>query len=441
MELVEGASLAARLKEGGPLDPADVVHAGSQLARALSCAHRSSIVHRDVKPANALRAAADGTVKLMDFGLVRLAESSLTREGQYLGSPHFSSPEQIRGAAVDARSDLFSLALTLYTLATGRNPFTRPTIQETARSIVQDDVPPASRLRPDLGSAWDEFFARALAKEPAARFADAAELEQACLGLMAAGAPVLAAAPASGVPSAGGGEGEAYELVVVSGPDAGLRLPLAPAAAVEVGRGKGDLALGDATVSSRHCRIERAPAGSVRLIDHGSSNGTWLDGARVTETELQPGQMVTLGSSTRLRLEARRPSDAEAAAPNPPPTAAGTVLEAQPAGSRTAELRPLAGAPRFVLVVREGPAAGQRFPVGRSLVLGRDEGDICLDDPKISRKHAVVELRGAARLTLRDLASANGTWLGAERVREVELRPGDEFRLGSTVIALEVVSA
>lgn len=416
MEHVEGTGLDKVLKARGPLEPPLVARLGEQLCSALACAHEQGIVHRDVKPSNALL-AADGGVKLMDFGIARLGSSKLTVQGQFLGSPRFSSPEQIQGDPLDARSDLFSLGVTLFLVLTGQHPFAPSSLADTVKAIVEQPAPAPSSLRPGIGPQWDGFFARALAKPPGERFQTAAEMAEALAALEG---------PAVAPPVAAAGVPEPLDVVVEDGPDAGRRVALVTT--LEIGRSGGDLLLSDPTVSGRHCRVERT-GDRVQVVDLGGRNGTWLEGQRVTRADWPVGVTLGLGAASRLRLERR-------AAARPAPIT--TVLDEVRPGTGRQPLRPLAGTARLVLVVREGPAAGARFPVDHALVLGRDEGDVRLNDPRVSRKHAMVERRSSTRAVLRDLASANGTYLGTERlVREVEIKQGDLIRLGSTVIAVE----
>jgi pSer/pThr/pTyr-binding forkhead associated (FHA) protein len=391
MEHVAGHNLEAEVA-AGPVEPRRVAELGRQLAGALQCAHAAGIVHRDVKPANAL-VGPDGAARLMDFGIARLSESTLTERGQYLGSPRYSSPEQIAGEVVDARSDVFSLGLTLYVLLTGSYPFPTGSMSDTVRAIVRDELAPPSFLLPGLSMEWDRVLQRALAKDRADRYPEVSVLGEALASL-------------------GRSSGRLLELVVVEGADAGRRALLD--GVLEVGRGTGALSLTDSSTSARHCRIELS-GGKVMVTDLGSANGTWLDGARIERAEWTTGQVLALGRRTHLRL-------VDGAAPPAPRTA--TEIDAGPVT-------------RHVLVVKSGPAAGQRQPLDGPVRLGRDEGDLPIPDTRVSRRHALVEPAGPGRYALKDLSSANGTWIGEQRVEQAELRPGDSFRVGNTVLAIE----
>ncbi len=172
MEYVQGCSLKQILEKGDRLEPGWVTRIGDVLSEALHVAHQAGIVHRDVKPANILLRGPDGAAKIADFGVARLATSDLTRSGASLGSPAYMSPEQIRGDALDGRSDLFSLAAVLYEAFSGRRPFQGEDLASLAYSIAHETPIPIRRRVQGLPARMDDFFDRALAKDPGRRFPD-----------------------------------------------------------------------------------------------------------------------------------------------------------------------------------------------------------------------------------------------------------------------------
>jgi WD40 repeat protein len=185
MALVEGESLADLLsRRGGPLPVAEACAAVRQAALGLEHAHRSGLVHRDVKPHNLMR-AADGTVKVLDFGLAALGgdpagDGGLTGPNAVIGTPDYMAPEQAEDArAADARADVYSLGCTLFHLLTGQAPFAgRPVLLKLLAHRIE--APPRARgLRPELPAALDAVLRRALAKRPQERFASAGELAEA----------------------------------------------------------------------------------------------------------------------------------------------------------------------------------------------------------------------------------------------------------------------
>lgn len=181
MELLEGCDLSQAIKRRR-LSPAEVAHVIEHVALALDRAHAKNIVHRDIKPNNIfLCEVGSGSpfVKLLDFGIAREGDQNLTTTGNLVGTPAFMSPEQLSGKPVDARADLWSLAMVALKALTGQNPFERPTIPETMGAVVHGDLPVPSALLPGLPAGVDAWFARACSRDPAARFASARELSEA----------------------------------------------------------------------------------------------------------------------------------------------------------------------------------------------------------------------------------------------------------------------
>jgi class 3 adenylate cyclase/tRNA A-37 threonylcarbamoyl transferase component Bud32 len=196
MELLEGEDLQTRLARLGKLPIGTVTSIVAQAAKALGAAHGSGIVHRDIKPANIFLARhdTDEIVKILDFGVAALVaappsgDMHVTRAGGVVGTPHYMSPEQVRGSrGVDFRSDLWSLAVVAYRALTGKLPFESDAFGELLIEICTDPVPPPSRAVPELGPEVDRFFERALARDPARRFESARDMASALAALAASG--------------------------------------------------------------------------------------------------------------------------------------------------------------------------------------------------------------------------------------------------------------
>lgn len=189
MEFVEGQTVRERLEEEPRgLEAKTIVDWLSQAASALSAAHQAGIVHRDIKPDN-LMIRPDGFLKVLDFGLAKLRHPSgetlkpsapQTRPGFLAGTIQYLSPEQVAGKRVDGRSDLFSLGVVAYELATGRRPFEGPTDAVVFGAIMNEQPPPPSALRPSLGGDLDVLVMQALEKDPELRFQTAGDLRSAC---------------------------------------------------------------------------------------------------------------------------------------------------------------------------------------------------------------------------------------------------------------------
>jgi eukaryotic-like serine/threonine-protein kinase len=179
MQYVAGQSLQQWLDRQGPPPVPEILRIGLEIASGLAAAHAKGIVHRDIKPANILLRAEDGRVKITDFGLARMADDArLTQTGLLPGTPQYMAPEQARGKKADQRSDLFSLGSVLYTLCTGRPPFRGGAPLVVLRRLAEETPPPVRTLNPNIPEGLARLIARLHAKDPASRFASAAEVAQ-----------------------------------------------------------------------------------------------------------------------------------------------------------------------------------------------------------------------------------------------------------------------
>ena len=164
MEFVKGGDLTKHVKPNTLLPVSEVLRLMADAADALDYAHTNSVVHRDIKPANMMLLADSKVIKLMDFGIARIADSSKTKTGMVLGTPSYMSPEQLAGKKVDGRSDLFSLGVTLYQLLTGSLPFQAESMATLMFKIANEEHASPLVIRPDLPPDLAAIVTKALAK-------------------------------------------------------------------------------------------------------------------------------------------------------------------------------------------------------------------------------------------------------------------------------------
>jgi serine/threonine protein kinase len=243
MDYLEGRNLAAWVRENGPMQAVRAVQLMAQVCGALEEAHRAGIVHRDLKPENVFLTTQSGSTdfpKVLDFGLAKMSEKQMgrgsmmfTQQGMVFGTPEFMSPEQAQGEALDCRSDIYSLALILYELITGKLPFDAKAPLDIMKAHVRDAPIPLSQ-RVSGKPFWPELesvIAKALAKSPDDRYPSAAVFGEALLGCLPktpaqaepaarvpSVAPPAAATPAASVAERNSrGESDPTEIVARAG--------------------------------------------------------------------------------------------------------------------------------------------------------------------------------------------------------------------------------
>ncbi len=179
MQHIAGTSLQQRIDSEAPLELKDILRIGMQAAQGLAAAHAQGLVHRDIKPGNILLENGVERVSLTDFGLARAADdASVTQSGVIAGTPQFMSPEQARGDAIDARSDLFSLGSVLYAMCTGRSPFRAETTMGVLSRIHNETPRPIRQVNSDIPPWLQAIIDRLLAKNPAERYQSAEEVAE-----------------------------------------------------------------------------------------------------------------------------------------------------------------------------------------------------------------------------------------------------------------------
>lgn len=176
MECAEGKSLRDLIKARGRLPVAVALSVGKQLARALEIAHEQGVVHRDIKPHNMV-VGADGVLKVMDFGIARLArqpqESGVTQAGMVVGTPEYMAPEQLAGKEIDGRVDLYATGCVLYECLTGKPPITADTPYELVAKLIEDVPVSVRSINPEVPVELDQLISQLLSKEPGDRPASA----------------------------------------------------------------------------------------------------------------------------------------------------------------------------------------------------------------------------------------------------------------------------
>jgi serine/threonine protein kinase len=326
MEYVDGPTLDHVLSEQPSIPPPKLFSVLAQTAVALDYAHQKGIVHRDIKPAN-IMIAADGTSKITDFGIAKVtASDQLTMTGAIVGTPHYMSPEQVQGQAVDGRSDQFSLAVIAYEALTGEKPYTGEHLTTVVYKIVTEEPPAPHRLNPSLSGPIDTVLRKSLAKKPDARYRTCQEfidaLEKAC-----------AATKGWKVMPRGGSLNE--PTVADSAPPPGMTLP----------RGVKPSRLGDTTVTSP--RTTASTGGFLKFL-----LAALVIGGLVALIALQaPPWLASIGKQPAATEEARtvKPPEAVKASPKEEP--------AQPPPPRD-DSKPSALAPSVAAVEpKQAPAA------------------------------------------------------------------------------------
>jgi eukaryotic-like serine/threonine-protein kinase len=237
MEYISGESLKELIQRAAPLPVDSAISIAAQILAGLEYAHRSGLIHRDIKPQNVL-ITKDGAVKVTDFGIAKsVSDLGITEAGLALGTAHYFSPEQAKGERVLPQSDIYAVGVTLYEMLTGRLPFESESVVGLAYKHIDEPPVPPNELQPTIPPRLNAIVMKALAKDAQARFSSAAEMEKALRNLEAAGQQATAAIPVARASLAGGGrqvpKASARGRVGAAGgpPTGSLRTGALPAAA------------------------------------------------------------------------------------------------------------------------------------------------------------------------------------------------------------------
>lgn len=170
LEYVDGKTLKEIILKEGKLDYSTSIQIATQIGRALECAHKNNIIHRDIKPHN-IMVTEDGVIKVMDFGIAKASNSAtITNTTTIMGSAHYFSPEQAKGSYVDARSDIYSLGIVLYEMVTGRVPYDADSPVSVALKHIQEPVVPPKQLNESIPESLNKFILKLIEKEPIKRY-------------------------------------------------------------------------------------------------------------------------------------------------------------------------------------------------------------------------------------------------------------------------------
>lgn len=298
MEFMDGGTLRDRLRPGYPLPFDQVVTIAGQICDALNYAHNMGIYHRDIKPEN-IFFSSDGTVKLGDFGIARIAQTvTQTSSGWLIGTPAYISYEQAKGYPVDGRSDLYSLGVVLYEMVTGRCPFMADDPLKVIDMHIRDYPIPPSRINPEVPPHIENVIMRALEKDRNKRFRTAEEMARA-LGYTA---PMHTGEVSTPQPIAKTDYSVPQPVLLQLVRADGMVIPLTSEI---TWLNRSNVNPNDLEISRRHARVIQRN-GYYWLEDVGSSNGTFLNGLRIfTPQILQPGDEIRLGQ-TILKAEILR---------------------------------------------------------------------------------------------------------------------------------------
>ncbi|WP_138203301.1 Stk1 family PASTA domain-containing Ser/Thr kinase [Haloimpatiens lingqiaonensis] len=176
MEYIKGKTLKEYINERGKIEYTKTIEIAIGIAKALECAHKNNIIHRDIKPHN-IMITEEGNVKVTDFGIARVSNfSTITNTAKIVGSAHYFSPEQARGTIVDCRSDLYSLGILMYEMVTGKVPYDADTPVSIALKHIQESVIPPVQFNPDIPESLNNLILKCIEKEPIKRYQNAGQL-------------------------------------------------------------------------------------------------------------------------------------------------------------------------------------------------------------------------------------------------------------------------
>jgi serine/threonine-protein kinase len=294
MEYIAGGTLQNQLRQLKKLEtvmhPEQAIRVIIGICDALAYAHKLGAIHRDIKPANIMLTDEEQPI-LMDFGLVKILNAtSHTATGAIIGTARYMPPEIINDEAPDERSDIYSLGITLYEALTSAPPFDAESVLTLVTMHLNDPVPDLSASRPDIPHGLMRIINKSLEKDRNDRYSSAHEMGRDLKRIL----PTLQTASVSSTK---------FGYLNIKLPDDGEMEYDVSKPEITVGRGENnDVVIDDERVSRSHARLEINPHGEVKVIDMGSTNGVMVNGVKVKETVIKPGDVVQMGGST-IRYE------------------------------------------------------------------------------------------------------------------------------------------
>jgi serine/threonine-protein kinase len=464
MEYAEGETLEEKLQKTGLVPPAQVVPGFIQVLRALAYAHSLGVIHRDLKPSN-IMLTSQGVAKLLDFGTAKLADApKLTQQGMTLGTIIYMSKEQLLGKPLDARSDVYSLGVTLYETTTGQLPFYDEEEKKLVLKIAKQDPIPPSEHYPPMPKELERIILKALAKEPDQRWSSAGEMADMLERFQGVSAPAPAPRPATppaptpvapqpkaSPPKAAPPKPAPAKKVAPA--DAGapanpILHPLVLAGIflilVSMGLGVGLLVLLPQKLPGIVIVCGGLPLGFILAV------AGFLMATRKSAPP-KPKRVCPKCGRALLENMAECPFCKPAA---PAPAAAAQLTQPQQGGwagetmnqsFHPAAPPPMPGGPTpapgtGMLFIVDGQDKGKQFPLGREapVTIGRVPGStILLNDPGVSSNHASIAYDGG-RYYVQDLGARNGVFVNNNKISRQHLVSGDLIVVGTTRILVNL---
>jgi len=289
-ELIDGVTIEEALKSGREFPPDEVTDLIVQASSALEYAHSQGVVHRDISPGN-IYVGKDGKIRISDFGVAGFTSRVTMTAGSdaIVGTPGYMSPEQITGGDADPRSDIFSLGCVAYELLTGKQAFSGDNLATIVHNVINKQPVPIREINPKVPPALEELVFRMLAKKIEYRFQGMSEVNASAIN-------VLEQIPVQRKKSAVGETTHTPMLVISGGSSDGKQYILQPTVTT-IGKTIGDILIdNDPGIAGQHAWITRTDTGWV-LYDADTESGTFLNGERIEQEEILPGDKIQIGET------------------------------------------------------------------------------------------------------------------------------------------------